>query len=62
VETASGVDRDDEEHVETQRLTGRDCGSIQCMIQCMIINSVFFCSYKVHNFYTTSQMPSGDGL
>jgi hypothetical protein len=39
-ETASGADGDDEEHVlETLRLTGRDCNSIQC-----------FCSYKVHDF------------
>jgi hypothetical protein len=35
-ETASGVDRDKEEHVETQRLTGSDCNSIQCMMHCMI--------------------------
>jgi hypothetical protein len=27
---ASGVDGDDEERVEIQRLTGRDCNSIQC--------------------------------
>jgi hypothetical protein len=43
-ETASGADGDNDERVETQRLTGRDCNSIQCnSIQC-------FCSYKVHNF------------
>jgi hypothetical protein len=27
-ETASGADGDNEEHVETRRLTGRDCNSI----------------------------------
>jgi hypothetical protein len=32
VETASGADGDDEECVEAQRLTGRDCNSIQCII------------------------------
>jgi hypothetical protein len=28
VETASGVDRDNEERIETWRLTGRDCNLI----------------------------------
>jgi hypothetical protein len=31
-ETASGADRDYEEYVETQRLTERDCNSIQCNV------------------------------
>jgi hypothetical protein len=44
VETASEVDGDDEEHVETQRLTGTQSDVIQYNpIQC-------FCSYKVHDF------------
>jgi hypothetical protein len=29
-EMASGADGDNEERVETQRLTGRDCNSIRC--------------------------------
>jgi hypothetical protein len=45
VETASGVDRDDEECVETQRLTGTQFDVIQFNpIQC-------FHSYKVHDFF-----------
>jgi hypothetical protein len=56
-ETASGADRDNEEHVETWRLTRRDYNPIQ------VINSIqCFCSYKVHNFYTTFQMPPGGEL
>jgi hypothetical protein len=44
VETASGADRDDEECIETQRLTGTQSDMIQYNpIQC-------FCSYKVHDF------------
>jgi hypothetical protein len=44
VETASGADGDDEEHVETQRLTGTQSDVIQYnSIQC-------FCSYKVDDF------------
>jgi hypothetical protein len=51
VETARRMDRDDEECVETQRLTGTQSDVIQFNpIQC-------FCGYKVHNFYTTFQMP-----
>jgi hypothetical protein len=29
---ASGADRDDEEHIETQRLTGRDCNQFYELI------------------------------
>jgi hypothetical protein len=56
---ASGVDGDNEECIETWRLTGRDGNSIQCMMQYIIL---VFCSYKVHDFYTTFQMLPGDGI
>jgi hypothetical protein len=43
-EMASGADGDDEERVETRRLTGTQSDVIQYNpIQC-------FCSYKVHDF------------
>jgi hypothetical protein len=44
--TASGADRDDEECIETQRLTGRDCNSIQC-------NSMYDLMFFVVTKYTT---------
>jgi hypothetical protein len=55
---ASRVDGDVEECIETWRLTGTQSDVIQYNpIQFNILYR-----YKVHDFYTNFQMPSGDGL
>jgi hypothetical protein len=56
-ETASGADRDDDRCIEAWRLTITQSDMI--LSRCLMFQC--FCSYKVHDFYTTFQMPSGGG-
>jgi hypothetical protein len=52
-EMASGADRDNDEHVETQRLTGRDCNSTR------YFNSMFFVVTKYMTLYYFSDAIRG---